>query len=153
MLPQLHAVFYGEFYTVPFMREGTIPPNWRDIVKQSSQNFVPENIDLRGNYFTTYLEEYLRETPSHKPSVSTDNYNKILMSPQSKPNVQESPSSEGAPVSGVIKRPASEGVQNIPNLKEVYFDQKSSNGTSGMPSCKVENGEKVTKMPKMFYLE
>ena len=34
--PQFHVVFDDEFSTIPFMREGTISPNWTDIVQRRS---------------------------------------------------------------------------------------------------------------------
>ena len=45
--PQFHVVFDEEFSTFPFMREGTITPNWTDIVHRSSQIGAAENIDLK----------------------------------------------------------------------------------------------------------
>ena len=44
---QYHVVFDDEFYKVPFMREGTIPPNWTDIVQRRSQSGAPDNIDFK----------------------------------------------------------------------------------------------------------
>ena len=71
-------VFDDEFYTVPFMREGNIPPNWTDLVQQSSQRGVTDNIDLKGTWFTTDFEEYNSKTPSHKLIIATENNNKML---------------------------------------------------------------------------
>ena len=56
--PQFHVVFDDEFSTVPFMREGKIPPNWTDLAQCSSQSREPDNIDLKYTWFTIYLEEY-----------------------------------------------------------------------------------------------
>ena len=57
--PQFHVVFDDEFYTVPFMREGTIPPNWTDLVQRSSRSGAPENIDYEYTWFTPDIEKYL----------------------------------------------------------------------------------------------
>ena len=46
--PQFHVAFYDEFSTVSFMMEGTIPPNWTDLLKFNSKSGVPENVDLKG---------------------------------------------------------------------------------------------------------
>ena len=51
-------MFDDEFYTVPFMREGTILPNWTDLVQRISQIYAPENIDLKGTWLTPDIEEY-----------------------------------------------------------------------------------------------
>ena len=102
--PQFNVVFGDEFSTVPLMRYGTIPPNWTDLVQHISQSGAQENIDLKYTWFTPYLEEYPIETPTHVPRVTP-----------------ESPVSEGASVSEVIKRPVSEGVQNTSNLPKFNF--------------------------------
>ena len=39
------------------MRDGAIPPNWKDFVKQISQSDAQENIELKETWFTTDLEE------------------------------------------------------------------------------------------------
>ena len=53
--PQFHVVFDDEFYTFPFMREGTISPNWAYLVQCISQSGAPENIDLKDTRFTPYI--------------------------------------------------------------------------------------------------
>ena len=45
--PQFHMVFDDEFSTVPFMGEGTIPPNWKDLVQHSLQRGAPETIYIK----------------------------------------------------------------------------------------------------------
>ena len=49
--PQLYVVFDDEFSTVLFMGEGTIPPNWTDLVQHRSQHGAPDNIDLKYTWF------------------------------------------------------------------------------------------------------
>ena len=72
-------VFDDEFSTVPFMREGTMPPNFTDIVQLSSQSGAPDNIDLKDTWFTPYLVEDPIKTPIHKRSVAPENANNSLM--------------------------------------------------------------------------
>ena len=48
---QFHVVFDDYFSTVPSIREGTIQPNYTDLVQHSSQSGAPDNIDLRGTWF------------------------------------------------------------------------------------------------------
>ena len=77
---QFHVVFDDEFSTVPFMREGTIPPNWTSILQRRSQSGAPENTDLKYTWFTPDIEEYPSETPIHEPGISPDNNNHMLTS-------------------------------------------------------------------------
>ena len=42
-------------FKVPFMREGTIPSNFTDLVKSSSQIIAPKIIDLNDTCFTPYF--------------------------------------------------------------------------------------------------
>ena len=53
---QFHVVFSDELYKVPFIREGTIPPNWIDILQYISQSNTLENIDLKNTWFTPDLD-------------------------------------------------------------------------------------------------
>ena len=68
--PQLHVVFDDGFSTGPLIREGTIPPNWTDLVQHSSKSGAPENIELKDTWFTPDLEEDPRKTPTHVPIVA-----------------------------------------------------------------------------------
>ena len=63
--PQFHAVFDDEFSKVPFMRYGTIPPNWKDLVQRISKSGASDNIELKDTWFTPYIEEDQIETPTH----------------------------------------------------------------------------------------
>ena len=55
------------------MREGKIPPNWTYLVQCISQSCAPDNIDLKDNFFTPYLEEYPTKNPTHVPRVAPEN--------------------------------------------------------------------------------
>ena len=44
--PQFHVVFDDEFTTVPFMREGTVPPNWRQLLNESTELATEESFNL-----------------------------------------------------------------------------------------------------------
>ena len=57
--PQYHVVFNDEFSTVPFMREGTKPPIWIDLVQRISKSVSTENIDPKDTWFTPDLGEGL----------------------------------------------------------------------------------------------
>ena len=54
--PQFHVVFDDEVSTVPFMREGTITPNWEYLVQCRSQSGAPDNIDLKETWLNTNIE-------------------------------------------------------------------------------------------------
>ena len=95
--PQFHLVFDDEFSTFSFMREGTIIPNWTDIVQRISQRGALENIDIKDTWFTPDLEEYTRKTQRHEPSINPDNSKKTLMLLQSKLHLHEGPERKRAP--------------------------------------------------------
>ena len=44
--PQFHVVFDDDFTTVPYMEAGTIPPNWEDLVTNSSEKSTPQALEL-----------------------------------------------------------------------------------------------------------
>ena len=77
---QFHVVFDDEFSIVTFIREVTIPPNWKDIVQLISQKGAPNNIDLKDTLFTPDIEEYPRKTPTRVPKVAlVNNKNEITL--------------------------------------------------------------------------
>jgi hypothetical protein len=44
--PQFHVVFDDDFTTVPYMEAGNIPPNWEDLVTNSSEKSTPQALAL-----------------------------------------------------------------------------------------------------------
>ena len=62
-------VFDDEFSTVPFMREGTIPLNWTDLVQHSSEIGAPEDIDPKDTWLYPDIEEGSREYHPRQPST------------------------------------------------------------------------------------
>ena len=55
--PQYHVVFDDEFTTVPFMRNGEIPPQWEDLVKKSSEHATNENFDLASAWTADHFDQ------------------------------------------------------------------------------------------------
>jgi hypothetical protein len=53
--PQYHIVFDDEFTTVPFMRNGEIPPHWSDLVKCSVELTTDEDFDLAMSWANSYI--------------------------------------------------------------------------------------------------
>ena len=94
---QFYVLFDDEFSTVPFIRKGTIYPDWTDLVHHISQSGAPENMHIKDNWFTPDLEEDPIKTSRHKVSVvtTTDNKNNMLASYTPKICVHEDIGSEG----------------------------------------------------------
>jgi hypothetical protein len=44
--PQYHMVFDDQFTTVPFMEENKVPPNWAQLVKNSTEKVTKELYEL-----------------------------------------------------------------------------------------------------------
>ena len=53
--PQFHVVFDDEFSTVPFMRNGEVPPHWKDLVQHSAELVSEDEFDLA----TTWANDYI----------------------------------------------------------------------------------------------
>ena len=71
--PQFHVVFDDEFTTVPFMREGTVPPNWRQLLNESTELATEESFNLAKTWNiplddTTIVRDHL--LPSLQVSAS-----------------------------------------------------------------------------------
>ena len=76
VLPQFHMMFDGKLTTVPFIREGTPYPNWKDVLKLGSQSSVQEIIHLKDTRFNRNHEEYPRQNTRHEVIVVTNSNNK-----------------------------------------------------------------------------
>ncbi|KAL7462696.1 hypothetical protein ACHAXS_003067 [Conticribra weissflogii] len=55
--PQFHVVFDDEFTTVPYLRKGTVPPNWADLVMNSAERTTTELYDLTKTWFEAHSDE------------------------------------------------------------------------------------------------
>jgi hypothetical protein len=51
--PQYHGVFDNTFSTVPYMEAGTEPPQWKDLLKFSSEKATYEDFDLAQDWMST----------------------------------------------------------------------------------------------------
>ena len=67
VLPQFQVVFDDTFSTVPFMREGTIPPNWAELVRNSTEIATDENFDIAKTWFEGSVDPS-EISPSDVPS-------------------------------------------------------------------------------------
>ena len=53
--PQYHVVFDDDLSTVPYMEAGTLPPNWEDLVKYSSEMATTTDVDLADTWLWPFL--------------------------------------------------------------------------------------------------
>jgi hypothetical protein len=44
--PQYHVVFNNDFTTVPYMKQGEVPPNWEDLYCLSKESATDESFNL-----------------------------------------------------------------------------------------------------------
>ena len=42
--PQYQILFDDDFITVPYMEAGTLPPNWQELIKHSSEMATTEDV-------------------------------------------------------------------------------------------------------------
>jgi len=48
---QFHVFFNDTFSTVPYMREGTIPPHWAELIRNSTELITDESFDIAKTWF------------------------------------------------------------------------------------------------------
>ena len=105
-------VFDDKISKVTFIREGIIPPNWKDLVQRISKSGALKNIDLKDTWFNPDLQKDTRKTPSNEPKVAPDNIRNMLTLLQSVLHAQKSTANEEESVSEVIEHSASEVFRN-----------------------------------------
>ena len=55
---KFQVVFDDEFSTVYYMKVGTIPPNWENIVKYSSEMATAQDVDLEDTWLRGQYNKY-----------------------------------------------------------------------------------------------
>lgn len=89
--PQYHVVFDDEFSTVPFMKNGEVPPHWSDLVKQSTELATDEDFDLA----TTWANDFINDQATSVAEEGFGNASDMLLNqpmqdiPQLEPTVPE----------------------------------------------------------------
>ena len=68
MSPQYHVVFDDEFTTVRYMEEGTVPPNWADLVEYSSEHASSQDYNLAETWLN-YSNRSPNSSPADNPVV------------------------------------------------------------------------------------
>ena len=54
--PQFHVVFDDDFTTVPYLRSGEEPPQWKDLVAKSSEISTDKNFDLASEWTSDHFQ-------------------------------------------------------------------------------------------------
>ena len=50
--PQYHVVFYDDFTTVPYMKAGTLPSNWQELIEHSSEKATTEDFIMADTWLS-----------------------------------------------------------------------------------------------------
>ena len=73
--PQFHVVFDDDFTTVPYMRNGTIPPHWASLVKESSQLSTDEDFSIAETWFekaNQEIDKMENQDNAEEPTISEE---------------------------------------------------------------------------------
>ncbi len=122
---QVHVVFNDNFTTLPHLCQGTVPPNWAELVQHSSKKATSEFYDLTKTWFKSQSDETagrFLDDPSTSDSVG--------ISSQENKGAQES---------------ANKGANTEANKGDYPVLQP--------PSSQAHEGEEALTMPTMIELE
>ena len=125
-------VFDDDFTTVPYLRKGTVPPNWSKLVTSSREKSTEEFYDLTKTWFNPISDESADETFS---SNNTSN--------------------EGDTQESVVNEGASAVAQNS-ERNSMPSSTSASEGDSATPPSQASEGdvnEDDLRMPEMINLE
>jgi hypothetical protein len=78
--PQYHVVFDDQFTTVPFMGENEVPPNWAQLVENSTEKVTKEHYELAKTWHYPDPELGDISMPEQNPA----NHNKSDKTPSEK---------------------------------------------------------------------
>ena len=132
--PQYHLVFDDEFTTVCHMREKTVPPNWRELVENSSFSSTEEQFSLAD----VWLREHSLDPsdPDSAPPLIAHKSETLLSAPSPSDRAPNSTTavSKGDPDSTPI---VSEGVPPV--------DASSSDGVSASSLSPLSKGTSISE--------
>ena len=74
VIAQYHVVFDDEFITVPYMESGTIPSNWENLVKYSSEMAPSQDVDLADTWLQVKFNEEESDPLSDPFDIMTDHH-------------------------------------------------------------------------------
>ena len=74
MSPQYHVVFDKDVTTVPYIEAVTIPPNWENIAKHSSEMSTTSDVDLEDTWLNGTPKMGALDQISDPFSVMTDHH-------------------------------------------------------------------------------
>ena len=139
--PQFHIVFDDTFSTVPHIRAGTIPPNWEQLVKNSSELVTDQDYDLSRTWFDGEKDPSDEpDEPATDPQQETD----VESSSHQNQSSNSSNSPEIASSTAQSDRLPSEGASDSNS-----FQDGSPNQTD---STSVSEGDEELRMPQMVNL-
>ena len=92
--PQFHVVFDDDFSTVPSMVSGTIPPNWGELLKHSSEMATPKDVNLADTWLYGQSEEGASDQLTDPFAVVVDHHDS-----QKATNPGQNPVSHTNPIS------------------------------------------------------
>ena len=118
--PQYHVTFDDSFVTVPFMRDGTRPPTWEEMCKNSTELATEEAFDLA----ETWFNEVTKQT-SERPIIDPF---QVVVPDQF--NTRDASASEGAAQNPGPQSSSTEGAGNVA--------RRSNNGDTNKSNSPVD---------------
>ena len=125
--PQYHLVFDDEFSTVPFMRDGEVPPHWSELVQHSAELVTNEEFDLATTWANSYIdndtEAALDEEVLQSPNPSNMLNQQLEQTPTSSMRNQEEQvivPEEATPNKAIVPEEAS--INTRRRLRTVQFE-------------------------------
>ena len=131
--PQYHVVFDDDFTTVPYMEAGTIPPNWEELVKYSSELSTTEDVDLADAWLHGSPETGAKDTLSDPFAIVTDHHKR--------PKTDVPAGSTPAKPDDIS---ASEGDNSLPTSQPEQKSEPAANSFTKAGSQSKQNGKAGT---------
>ncbi len=137
--PAYHVVFDDTFFTVPYMRAASLPPNWEELVKNSSEIATNEEVDLAESWSNDIEHgNFKSPVPTAGPSSSkiTDPFAIVLdqdldsgLSPVQAPSSSES---------NKVQPSEGEKSSEKSSAKKVSFEDRNAAAAASSSSSKYQ---------------
>ena len=142
--PAYHVVFDDTFSTVPYMRASSLPPNWEELVKNSTEIATTEDFEL-ADVWTKELD--IGTSKSHMPTAGPQIQNSssrvtdpfAIVPDQSAQDSEFSPVHAPSPSEPAVQPSEGERNKSSSSTKKVSFEDKKTAASPSPKRTKLNN--------------
>ncbi len=153
--PQYHVVYDDQFTTVPHMRNLSVPPNWAQLVRNSSELVTTEQFDLTKTWFEGQDDITADTVLQSSEDDPIANLHDTITRSQSQTMSNEGAATNSTPNEGAAMsdNTSNEGGSNLPFFRSLRWADEADQPPEVVDSNPVSEGDDILCMPEIVNLQ